>query len=196
MIIIALNAMLVLNTMEIEARVKIEDLEKIKQKLVELGASFGGIRKQEDLYFYNKEEIKNKTKGPGSSVLRIRKSNNNYLTYKAFTEQLGAWEEHEVIIDDPEAMKEILVKSDFVQIIRVAKSRTKGKLDDYELCLDEIEDFGKYLEIALEDIDKQEARKMLIKLLSRLGFEEKDIIHQGYPEMMLAKKGYTFHGMK
>jgi predicted adenylyl cyclase CyaB len=148
------------------------------------------------LYFYNKEEIKTKTKGPGSFVLRIRKANNCYLTYKAFTEQTGCWIEHEVIIDDPEAMKEILIKSDFVQIIKIAKSRIKGKLDEFELCLDNVEDFGTYMEIALEDIDKEIARKKLIELLNKLGFEEKDIIHQGYPELMLLKKGYSFHGMK
>ncbi|MBW2993189.1 class IV adenylate cyclase [Candidatus Woesearchaeota archaeon] len=181
--------------MEIEARVRVKDFEKLKQELINLGASFGDTKKQEDRYFYNKEQLAKEVKGPGSFVLRIRKSDKCFLTYKAFTDQLGAWDEHEVLIDDFDVMNTILLKSDFVQIIQVIKSRTKGNLGEYELCLDEIKDLGTFMEIQLIGEDKEDARQKLLALLNKLGFSKEDIEHRGYPEIMLADK-MKFGGMK
>jgi predicted adenylyl cyclase CyaB len=181
--------------MEIEARVKIKDVEKLKQQLIKLGATFAGQTTQEDRYFYTKEQMEKKAQGPGSFVLRTRKSDKCFLTYKAFTTQLGAWDEHEVQINDAEKMNDILLKSGFVQILHLVKSRIKGELDEFELCVDDVKELGTYLEVALEGKDKKTARKKLLELLGNLGFNEKDIEHRGYPEIMLAGK-FTYEGMK
>ena len=178
--------------MEIEAKVKVEDLEKIKQELINLGAKFGEPKTQEDRYFYPKENV-GKVQGPGSLVLRIRKSKNCFLTFKALTERLGVWDEHEVIIDDPEIMKTILEKSGFVEVLHLVKSRIKGHLGEYELCLDDLKDTGKYFEVALEDMDKVEARKKLLELLNKLKFKEENIEHRGYGEILLAENGVKFN---
>jgi len=181
--------------METEARIKVEDVEKLKQKLIELGASFGSPKTQEDRYFYTKEQLSKEVQGPGSFVLRTRKSDKCFLTYKAFTGQLGSWDEHEVLIDDAEKMNNILNKAGLVQICHIIKTRVKGKLNEFELCFDDIKDLGTYLEIALEGEEQKTARKKLIAFLNKLGYEEKDIEHRGYPEIMLAGK-LKFGGMR
>ena len=121
--------------MEIEARVKIDDLNEIKHKLIELGAEFYNEKSQVDT-FYKKKGEEYAPAGPGNVLLRVRESNKNKLTLKILTEKTGVWIEHETDISSPEQTKIILDKAGFGKVTTMTKNRIPGKLDDFEICLD------------------------------------------------------------
>ena len=95
--------------MEVEVKVKVDNLEDIRKKLIEIGAKFTHSNTQEDKYF-KKPGFENRTQGPGDFVARIRKQGEkNTLTTKTLTEILGAWVEHETEIKKPEAVEKMLL---------------------------------------------------------------------------------------
>ena len=132
---------------------------------------------------------------PGNFILRIRKSTKNSLTFKALTDRAGVWIEHETEISDPEQLRSILEKIGFVERVSMHKTRLPGKLDDFELCLDDIEELGTYMEIALDSEDGNKAKDRIMGLLAKLGFSEKDIEHKGYVALLFEKlHGVRFKG--
>jgi predicted adenylyl cyclase CyaB len=177
--------------MEIEAKVKVEDLEQVKQKLIQMGAQFSEKKKQIDHIFKPKGK-EFAEQGPGDYIWRIRESARNKLTFKALTETAGVWVEHETEIKDPEEMKKILLKSGFSQVLIMTKERTPGELGDFELCLDDIKELGTHLEIALDSNDEKIAKKRIVELLGKLGYGESQIIHKGYVAILFERMGVKF----
>jgi len=179
--------------MEVEARVKVNNLEEIKEKLIGLGAEFYKEKTQTDSIFKKKgDELK--PQGPGDFILRIRESDKTFLTFKALTETTGAWVEHETEIQNAEETKAILLKLGFAKALSMTKNRLSGKLDDFELCLDDVKELGTYMEIALDSSDEKKAREDILKLLNKLGFDENQIVHKGYVAMLFERLGVKFNG--
>ena len=169
--------------MEIEAKVRVESLEGIKDKLLAMGARFREEEHNHDTYFIRKGEER-ATRRPGDFLLRIRKTGKkNFLTLKGLTEQTGAWEEYEVEISNPEEMTKILKRTGFTKLFTIVKDRTPGELNGFEVNLDRVRGMGNFLEVALQSENKQEARKRIMELLNRLGFKESEIEHRGYAAM-------------
>ncbi|MFH1506613.1 MAG: class IV adenylate cyclase [archaeon] len=179
--------------MEVEARVKVESLEDIKKKLVDMGAEFFEPKKQNDAVFKRKDLI-SKVAKPGDFILRIRQSTKNILTFKALTDRAGVWIEHETEIKDSEQLRSILEKTGFIEQVSMHKTRIPGTLGDFELCLDDIEELGTYIEIALDSEDGNDAKEKIIGLLNKLGFAEKDIVHKGYVAMLFERLGVVMKG--
>tara|TARA_Y100000310_G_scaffold240778_1_gene244682 strand:- start:1648 stop:2202 length:555 start_codon:yes stop_codon:yes gene_type:complete len=179
--------------MEVEARVKVDSLEEVKEKLVGLGAEFYKEKNQVDSIFKKKgDELK--PQGPGDFILRIRESDKNFLTFKALTETTGAWVEHETEVQNAEEMNEILVKSGFSKALTMTKKRLCGALDDFELCLDDIKELGTFIEIALDSDDEKKAKEEIVGLLNKLGFDESQIVHKGYVAILFERQGVKFNG--
>ena len=163
--------------MEIEARVKIDDLEVIKLELRKLGAIFSHIEVQEDTYFKKQGD----TSKEGSFPLRIRKTPlNTRLTYKGLTDVDGAWIEHETHVGDHEQTGKILEGVGYVKDFQIHKEREHGVLGEINLCLDTIKDLGTFLEVEIICDDVVFGKKKLVELLEKLGFNEQNIIHRSY----------------
>jgi predicted adenylyl cyclase CyaB len=178
--------------MEVETRVKVDDLQQLKSKLVKLGASFSSEKCQADTIYKRKGE-EGKTQGPGDFILRIRESTKNLFTLKALTDKAGVWVEHETEISNPEEMKKILDTAGFAVSFTMTKKRIPGELQDFEICLDDIKEIGTYMEIALDSTDGASAKKRIVELLASLGFSEDKIIHKGYVAMIYETKGVRFN---
>ena len=143
--------------MEVELKVKIENLEEIKKKLKELGTEFEAPKKQVDVYYKQRgKESEKQTKG--SYLLRIRRENDDsFLTMKVLTGKQGVWEEYETKISNPDEMEKILDKLGFVKVISKIKTREQGKLNDFEVNLDTIEGLGNFVEFQLISDNDEEA---------------------------------------
>lgn len=181
--------------MEIEARVKVEDFESLEKKLKSIGAEFFEKKKQVDS-IYKPKGTEFESQGPGSFLLRIRKSKKNSLTYKSLTKTTGAWIEYETEITNPEEMEKILLNSGFALVYTMTKERLPGKLDEFEICLDNIKELGKYIEVALESDNRKEARNKIEEFFLRIGFDKDQIIYQGYGEMMFKNLGVKYNGLE
>ncbi len=179
--------------MEVEIRAKVKDPKEIRRKLEAMGAEFGKEKKQVDYIFKRKGEEKKEQK-PGDFILRIRDSDKKTFTFKALTDVTGAWEEYQTAIDSPEQMRKILEKIGFTNSLTMTKKRTQAKLDDFEVCLDNVKGLGPHIEVELQSEDKNEAKKRILELLGKMGINEGDVEHKGYVTLLFEKQGVKYKG--
>ena len=178
--------------MEIEIRAKVDFLEETKKKLEGLGTEFKKEIEQND-YIFKKKGTEKDVQRPGSFLLRLRKvGDKSSLTYKALTEVTGAWDEHQIKIDNFEETKNILLKIGFIEVLTMNKKRTKGKLEDFNICLDKVKELGDHIEAEIISDNKEEAKKRLIELFAKIGIKEEQIEHKGYVAILFEKKGVKF----
>ncbi len=77
----------------------------------------------------------------------------------------------------------------FELIIHLNKIRRKAKYQDYEICLDEVEGLGAYIEVErmVEEGDSEHIQKELFDFLQSLGIAAEDQVDEGY-DILLFKK--------
>jgi adenylate cyclase class 2 len=182
--------------MEIEVKAKVEDLEEVKRKLIELGAEFTHSNQQDDSFFKPKgREMEDQ--GPGSRIIRIRKQEDrSFLTMKEMTDTSGVWGEHETEIGNPEETRDMLMKMDYSHLFDLNKVRENGKFDGMNLCLDDIKQLGKYLEVEIIGENHQEAKAKILELFQKIGINEIQIEHRGYARIISENMGIKFKGVK
>lgn len=181
--------------MEVEVKAKVDNLEQIRDKLKSLGASFDKVKREEDFYYKFASEIHNFE--PGSFILRVRDSGKGrFLTFKAFTDRYGVWDEHEVKIDDAKEMKIILEKSGFTLAYTITKERISGKLDKLSFNLDRVKELGDYIEVELVSHEAEKAQAIIKDFLKSLGIRDNQLDRRGYPEIVAAKQGFYSKGQK
>jgi adenylate cyclase, class 2 len=167
--------------MEIEAKVRIKDVEAIKLELRKLGAIFSHVEIQEDHYFKKEGAISQE----GAFPLRLRKTPiSSELAFKDLTDVDGAWIEHETRVDDHESTSKIITSIGYVKGFEIHKEREHGKIGDINICLDTIRDLGTFLELEVISDDVAASKKKIISLLTKLGFSEEKIIHRGYMTLL------------
>ncbi len=179
--------------MEIEIRAKVDSLDETRKKLETLGAKFEKEIEQKD-YIFKRQGEEKKVQGPGSYLLRLRKTGDKTnLTFKALTDTTGVWDEHQIKIDNFEEAKNIILKIGFIESLRVNKTRTKGKLENINLCLDNVKELeGEYIEAEIISGNKEDAKRKLIDLFNKIGIKEDQIEHRGYVAMLFEMQGVKF----
>ncbi|MFH1358810.1 MAG: class IV adenylate cyclase [archaeon] len=179
--------------MEIEIKAKLDNKEEILKKLKELGWEAGEEIEENDIYHVSKDVI-GRVRGPGDFILRVRSSSKgNFLTFKAFTDTRGVWEEYETEISDVESIRKILLKAGFVEDMVINKKRIKGKIDDMEVCIDDLNIIGPHIECELISDDKESAIERLSNFLKSLGITEDNFERRGYGEIFGEMKGIKFN---
>jgi adenylate cyclase, class 2 len=172
---------------EIEVKAKIQNFDFLLSKLKELGCNFSEPLIQKDKIF-----LSNNLEFPdiilGTPVLRIRESKDNRFTLKISPENELACFEHEVIVNDSKQMHEILKNIGFHEVVKVNKSRIKCKYNDYKICLDDVEDLGKFVEVEkISDENSSKVQKELFKFLESLGVKKEDRVFKGYDTLIYYK---------
>lgn len=181
--------------LEIEVKVKLDNLHKTKALLSKMGVAWGKTKVLIDHYFRLKEKVR-EDQGPGSYVLRVRKNKENFLTMKLLTERRGVWEEYETKIEDPETLEKILQKAGFATVCLFHKKRTSGKLGKFSLELDQIEELGDYLEVEIIGKDGEKMQEEIKDFFKKLDLPEENIERRGYPEIVMESQGIKFLGQK
>jgi adenylate cyclase class 2 len=171
---------------EVEVKAKVSSFEEIKSKLQDLGCSFSELMIQEDrIYLPNGIEFPDKTEG--TLFARIRNSNGKYiLTVKKQLETEFECMEHELVIDSPEQANEILKLLDFHEVLFVSKKRIKCKYSDMEICLDDIDGLGTFVEVEKMTNEKDTAKikKELFEFLETLGIKKEEQVFKGYATLI------------
>ncbi|MBN2112484.1 class IV adenylate cyclase [Candidatus Woesearchaeota archaeon] len=181
--------------MEIETKAKVEDLSEIKKKLIDLGAEFFYTEQQDDSYYKPKgKEMADQ--GPGDFITRIREGKKNQLAIKELTNRAGVWHEYETDISNVEQAKKILEKLGLVNIFDVNKKREHGKLDGMSLCLDDIKQLGKYLEVEVIGEDGEDGKKRIDSLFKKLGIKQSQVEHKGYARIIHERMGVRIRGVE
>ena len=170
---------------EIEVKVKVKDLDEIKNKLKWMTCSFGEETLQEDSIFL-KKELALLNVPLGTEVLRLREGNDKVLlTLKISQSNEFDCIETEVVIDSKEKMEEILGSMGYSKKVQVKKKRLMGKLRGFTICLDKVDGLGNFVEV--EKISSEDAEKVqeeLMKFLESLGLSRENRIEKGYDTLM------------
>ena len=173
---------------EIEVKAKVDDFIKLKEKLQELQCELSEGIVQKDTVF-----IQPGTSYPvvdsGKPVLRIREQGEEtILTLKIPQENNLTCIEKEINVNHPEKTKALIELLGFKEMIESTKVRQKAKYQEYEICLDNVEGLGMFVEV--EKISYEDSiivQKELFSFLQKLGIEKENQVLYGYDILMWNK---------
>lgn len=190
---------------EVEVKLKIDDIESLQEKLLELGLKKSIKVREIDQYFNGVDRDFRKT----DEALRIRKTigleggyivadcedeAHNFLyklTYKGqkLDDVSMARKEIEIIIDDYEGMQQILLLLGYKPVPLVDKKRQYYFSEEkMTICVDEVDGLGYYMEVELmvdSENQREEALSQIEKLLFELGFSMTDTTTTSYLSMLM-----------
>ena len=166
---------------EIEAKLKVDSLQDIAQRLKILGAQNKGDFIQRDTYFDADEDTL--IKSDRGLRLRQQKSGGTekvFLTYKGPKQKtkFKSRTEIEVAVSDFATMQELLKALGFKTKITFEKKRCLWLLDNCQICLDELPILGCFIET--EGLDEQ----TIANLLEKLELSGLDHIDKTYSKLM------------
>lgn len=168
--------------LEMEAKARVEDLGRVREKLMAMGAEFRGEERQEDLYFSHPVRDFAWT----DEALRLRLAGGrSTMTYKGpkLEAVTKTREELEVGVDDHEGAVAILERLGFRKVAMVVKRRELYGLEGYRIMLDEVEGLGTFVEV--EKATPPYQPEELVALLKRLGAAEGAMERRSYLELLL-----------
>lgn len=185
---------------EVEIKIKVENLEGLKKELPKFGKITKSIRQIDDYYIPCHRNFFERKPDP-NEWLRIR-HNPDCVIFEydrsidsADGSQLYA-EEYETKISEPEEFKKILGFLDFKKVMTVDKKREYWDCEKFEVCLDEVENLGFFVEIEAKGDFKgnSEAMRECEKFAEKLGIKitKENRIKTGYPVLLLKKENYNY----
>ncbi|MFA6099545.1 MAG: class IV adenylate cyclase [Patescibacteria group bacterium] len=173
---------------EIEVKVRLKDLQTIIDKLMAIDCHLSEPVTQKDRVFLKAGSDYVKARGK-EIFLRIREQAGKsiFTLKKAKTNELDCLEK-ELVIDNANEMAEILELLGYNQIMVINKTRRKGKCTGFNLCLDEVEGLGSFLEVeVIADEPADEVQGRIFSWLESFGISESDIVMQGYDTLIYNK---------
>ena len=125
--------------------------------------------------------------------VRIREQSDGsiILTAKQSASRVGGdplvKKEHEVKIDSAKEGRTILEMTGLVEAVRVAKCRQIAHYKDWEVCIDEVDGLGTFIE--LEEMAPEEnaanIQDAMVAFLTSVGIPSSDRVFKGYDILML-----------
>lgn len=170
---------------EIEIKFKVNNSDAILSKLKEQGCVLSEPITQHDVVYAKAGETQAwENSQTGDIILRLRHQNDKTLfTLKQQKSSEGDNIEHELEISDQGTMHSILLVLGYVPHVEVKKVRRKGKVGDYEVCYDEVDRLGTYIEfeqLVDDNANPEEVRKKLFKFAALLGLQQENEELKGY----------------
>jgi adenylate cyclase class 2 len=166
---------------EIEAKLKVDSLSEIEQKLTELGAEFLTEQIQMDYFF----DDANTTLTAGDRCLRLRRqliegSEKFILTYKGAKEESNYKKRREIEIEiaDSESMQKLLLALGYERVLTIEKKRRLWQLGRCAVALDRLSLLGDFVEI--EGPDNEE----IADAQQKLGLAELPHIEKSYAQLI------------
>jgi adenylate cyclase class 2 len=135
---------------EIEAKLKVDSLPEVEQKLIELGADFQAEQLQTDFLF----DDANSTLTTADQCLRLRQqsvagSERFFLTYKGAKEKSNFKKRREIEIEiiEAESTQKLLSALGYEKVLVVKKRRRLWQLGRCAVALDQLPLLGDFVEI-------------------------------------------------
>jgi adenylate cyclase class 2 len=174
---------------EIEIKLRARNFSELEAKLKAKGCELSEPISQHDIIYALKDspnEFDHAVEGDVVTRIRYTKGKAILTVKQCLTREMDSLE-YETEVSDPEAMDKILRLFSWIPVVEVKKARRKGKLGPYEICLDEVERLGTYIELEKlcpEDVDGEAVREELFKELESLGLSRTDEETRGYDTQM------------
>jgi adenylate cyclase, class 2 len=176
---------------EIEVKAKVDDLDGLIKNLGNLGIILSESIIQKDETFVDDNYGAYDQFQPGKNALRIRNSNGKFLfTIKQPIANELDCIERETEISDPKEFREALILMGYNPVVRINKTRRKAKYKDYEICVDQVEGLGDFVEMEklTEDEDPEVVQNEMFALLESFGIKKENRIPHGYDTLVYKKE--------
>ena len=170
---------------EIEVKAKVRNIKSLIDKAKHLGIIFSDPFAQVDTTY----ETKLSKHDPDWNIFRIRKQGNKTILtmkYKASTRSRDN-HERESIIENALEVADMLERVGYSRGVTIRKNRKIAKYNNLEICLDEVDDLGTFIEIeklADDNANVDTIQSELWNILLELGIDPKDRVHKGYDSLM------------
>ena len=181
--------------MEIEVKARLENMALVKEKLNALGCMFSQPKTQDDMvwverngsldeFFLNNVFLR----------IRIQDGKKIILTAKKSKEKTGdgslVKREHEVVVDSADEARGILEMLGLKEAVRVIKTRQTTHYKDFEICIDDIDGLGVFIELEKigSEEDAEKIQKEMIEFLAMLEIPASNRVLKGYDILMLEKQ--------
>ena len=108
------------------------------------------------------------------------------MKHKASTRSRDNYE-YETVVENEDDTIKILERLGYKFGIGINKKRRIARYNDLELCLDEIEQLGSFVEVeklAGDEADVDKIQSELWSLLDKLGIKPGERVHKGYDTLM------------
>jgi adenylate cyclase, class 2 len=179
--------------LEIELKYPVDDLQRVRKLLEDLGATFELPIRQVDLYFRHPVRDFAQT----DEALRLRQvGEENCITYKGpkIDAQTKTRREIELSLESGQksvdSWREMLDILGFSRVRDVAKERIPGIVmwegGEVHLALDRVTGLGEFLELEIlaDESELDSARKRLASLAKKLGLDRSE--RRGYLDLLLS----------
>lgn len=166
---------------EIELKFKVNNLDTIIKFLEDRNCQISPINYQYDTIYVS--DLDNTESKEGSVWLRIRKTNDKIeLNYKKQSAKKMESEEIEFEVDSYEKANSFLKALGFKEWVQVNKKRRYSKYNDCNICMDEVEKLGFFveLELLIEQENDCDYEKQLLDLARELGIDINSRINSHY----------------
>jgi adenylate cyclase class 2 len=167
---------------EVEVKVRVDDLESIRRRLLAQGAKILKERHLEENTLYDWPDRRLTVR---REALRVRRVNRKTtLTFKGAPEKSRRFKvrfEHETDVRNAKGLARILRALGLVAVFRYAKHRTVLGLGPVKICLDETA-VGSFVELEGE-------RQKIVRAARALGFPQAGWIRRDYIQL-LVEAGY------
>ena len=169
---------------EIEIKLRVNNLEELEQKLKKSGLAISKEINQRDVIYSSINDKNFADAHEGHIALRIRNEGDiSKITLKQQKSNEMDNIEYETDVKDVEVMHNILLLLGWKPLLEVKKKRKKGKLGEYEVCLDRVEQLGDFIEIeklTSDNVDPEEVRDELFEELEKFGLTRDQEETKGY----------------
>ncbi len=181
--------------MEIEVKAKLKDKAAVMGKLAALGCKFSDVKIQDDVVWVEKTgSLEDFLSNKVFLRIRIQDGEKVIMTAKSPKAKEGneslVKREHEVIVSSANEARNILSMLGLQEAVQVVKKRQTAKYAGYEICMDEIEGLGSFIELEkiAEEKDAAQIQKQMFEFLGTIGILPEDQVKKGYDILMLEKK--------
>src|SRR3989344_1026352 len=170
--------------MELEAKYKAKDFEKVLKKVESLGFKLGKEKHQIDTYFIVDRENEDGTR----DYLRVREDLKKNSVSFEFHKVLSDLEtdETEISVENKEAIVKIMENLGLNVVCVVDKDRKEYNKDNVTVVFDVVKDLGNFVEIEINAESTEENKNLVLSTAKELGLEEENrVTKKGYPNLLM-----------
>lgn len=171
---------------EIEIKARVKNKTELLAKIAEKGIALSPAKRHHDVVFCKPGQ---QDYEPGSIWLRIRTEDDKKVTWtmKVDTGRKLDSIEHEVEVSDGEILEKMLLQLGNEMYSDLTKTRQKAKVGEIEMCVDDVDGLGTYIEaekLCADDADYDTVAAELWAFLADLGVTQADKETLGYDVLL------------
>lgn len=173
---------------EIEIKVRLTNKEAVLEKIQSAGCILSEPVRQIDTVYVKivggvEEYLKN------DHFLRIREKSDGRFIFtvkKPLSLEVLTKLEHETEVKNASELEQALFLMGYQLSNRVIKNRRTGRIGDFEICIDQVENLGDFIEVEkMSDGDAHIIRKELNDFILSLGALPENEVRKGYDIMAI-----------